>query len=329
MGPAWRILVAGADLTGRFAAYLVSLAVSDQAGIESDELRLEIADPRGEIAWPRHGALIQIALGYRDPGPVDFGTYTVDEVELANPPRRWTLRARAVALGEGPLKVRRTQSWESTTLGEVIQALAGQNNLQARITPRLAARPVARLDQTNESTLALLTRLGQQHDAIATVKTGWLLFTARGSGETVTGLPMPGLTLTPEEVSEWRVSLAQRERHDAVEARYYDRGAAAESWVRAGDSEGSSVYRLRRTYTDLADAQAAAEAKLKALRRGSAQLSLSLPGRVELLAETPITLSGFGDGPDGRWIVTRAEHRLDGGGYRVSLDAEREELEID
>ena len=331
MRPIWSLTADGTDISARLGEFLVALSVTDKAGIDSDELTLEIADPRGEIPWPRHGATLAVALGYTHTGAVAMGEYTVDEVELSNPPRRWAIRARAAELRESGLKVRRTKSWEASTVGQIVSEIAAANGLIGKTAPTLASKPIARLDQTNESDLSLLTRLSRQFDAIATVKVGTLLFTPRGTGRTVSGQALPAVTLRPEEVTDWRVSLADRDSYTAVEARWYDRDAAEEVVERAGsagsgDSGGgqeAGVYRLRKTYTDAESAKTAAAAKLAALARGTAQLSLRLPGRPALAAESPLVLSGFGDGIDGTWILASVEHRLDGGGYQTSCEGER------
>lgn len=325
MRPVWTIRADGTDISDKLAAFLISLSVVDKTGIDADELTLEIADPRGEIPWPRHGARLAVALGYAHTGAVAMGEYGVDEVELSNPPRRWSIRARAAELREGTLKVRRTKSWEGSTVGAVVADIASANGLIGKTHPALASKPIARLDQTNESDIALMTRLSRQFDAIATVKVGTLLFTPRGTGQTVSGQALTSVTLKPEEVTEWRVSLADRDRYTAVEARWYDRDAAEEVVERAGEGDGEAVYRLRKTYTDAEAAKTAAAAKLGALSRGTASLSLRLPGRTELAAESPVVLTGFGDGIDGEWILASVEHRIDSGGYQTAIEGEHGE----
>jgi uncharacterized protein len=137
-------------------------------------------------------------------------------------------------------------------------------------------------------------------------------------------MPMPTQYRTPA-VSTWRVSVAEQDQYSAVEARSYDRDQARETWSRAGDAqaEGEAVYRLRQTFPDQARADAAAQAKFRELDRGKTALSLTLPGRTDILAETPLDLAEFGDGIDGRWIVTRATHRIDSGGYVTEIEGER------
>lgn len=71
-----------------------------------------------------------------------------------------------------------------------------------------------------------------------TDKVGTLLFTPRGTGASVGGQPLPAVTLAPEEATDWRVSLADRDSYSAVEARWYDRDAAEEVEEHAGAATG-------------------------------------------------------------------------------------------
>ena len=110
-----------------------------------------------------------------------------------------------------------------------------------------------------------------------------------------------------------------------MEARIYDRDQAEEEWVKAGDDgEGEGTYRLRGTYPDRARAQAAADAKLASKSREETSMALTLPGRTDIAAETPVNLAGFAPELDGRWIIIRATHTLDSGGYVLAVEGERE-----
>lgn len=326
MTPAWTISADGEDVTARLADYLVSMTLTDQDGIESDSLSIEVADPLAQIALPRLGAKLSVSMGYASPGPVAMGDFVVDGVELSSPPRRISIRAHSADLREG-IKERKDKDWEGKTLGEIVQAIAGEQGLTAAVGEDLKDKTVERADQTNESDISFLTRLGQQYDAIVSVKAGRLILAKRGQGAAVSGQPMDEVELVPGDVTSWSLSLSEAEEYTAAEARYYDRETAQEEWVRSGAADGASTYRLRGTYSSRDAAQSAADAKRGSLDRGTTSCSITLPGRTDLAAETPLNLAGFDPELDGRWIVTQATHRLDGGGYTVSVSAEREAAE--
>ena len=67
-----------------------------------------------------------------------------------------------------------------------------------------------------------------------------------------------------------------------------------------------------------------AQARLDALNRGEVRLELSLrPGVPTVSAEGAMTLNGFREGVDGRWLTVRVVHEIGGGGYFTEVAAER------
>ena len=88
---------------------------------------------------------------------------------------------------------------------------------------------------------------------------------------------------------------------------WYDMETGDRTEVQAGD--GEPVYTLRENYIDEVTARQAARSKLDMLQRGTATLSLTLrQGNPVIGAETPLTLTGFREGVNGRWIATRVTH---------------------
>ncbi len=84
------------------------------------------------------------------------------------------------------------------------------------------------------------------------------------------------------------------------------------------------MYALRDDQVDEATARYAAQARLDALNRGAVRLELSLrPGVPTIAAEGTLTLNGFRNGVDGRWVAVRVRHSIDSGGYATEVSAER------
>ena len=173
--PAWRVVLDGNDLTDRIAPRLIDLTLTECRGGEADQLDLRIHDHDGRMALPRRGVTLTVAIGWRDTGLVDKGTFRVDEVEHSGAPDIITIRARSADLTQ-KIRTRRERSWHDVTLGKVLRGLAGEHGLKAQIDAKLADIAIPHLDQTGESDVHLLQRLGKQYDAVATVKNGTLLF---------------------------------------------------------------------------------------------------------------------------------------------------------
>ncbi len=86
-----------------------------------------------------------------------------------------TIRARSADF-RTTLNIGREKSWHQTTVGDVIREIATRHNLQMAIGQDLSDRPLDHLDQTNESDASFLMKLARQYGAIASVKSGNLLF---------------------------------------------------------------------------------------------------------------------------------------------------------
>lgn len=188
--PQWRVVLDGTDLTERIAPRLLDLTLTECRGGEADQLDLRIHDHDGKMALPKRGVRLAVALGWKATGLVDKGTFIVDEVEYSGAPDIITVRARSADL-TADMRTRRERSWHNTTLGAVLNTLAGEHGLTPRVADALARIKLPHLDQANESDMNLLTRLGQRFDAVATVKGGALVFAPIGAGTTATGKPLP------------------------------------------------------------------------------------------------------------------------------------------
>lgn len=324
--PAFRVELAGVDLTKDLARRLVSLSITETRGEEADQLDLTISDHDGRLALPNKGGIVSVALGWEGRALVDKGRFKVDEVEHSGPPDVITIRARSADFTEA-LAVRRDQSWTTTTLGQVIGDLASRNGLQAAVAPELASRQVAHLAQSSESDANLLTRLGRQYDAAATVKAGRLLFSPVGRGSTPSGRALPSLTLNRGDGDRHAYKTADRDSNGSVKANFHDVAGGKRGQVEAGGGgQGTEAKVLRRTFASEAEARTHAEAEARRLARGVAELSFTLAlGRPEIYPEQRVQVLGIKPTIDaGRWLVKSATHALSAGGEGLTTSLELE-----
>jgi phage protein D len=248
-----------------------------------------------------------------------MGLYTADEIEESGWPRTLTVQAKAADM-RASLKVKRTRSWDETTLGAMVRAIAPAHGLTAKVGDDLASVAVPHVDQTEESDLHLLTRLAMEHDAVAKPGGGYLLFVPRGEAKSATGTSMPALAIKGEDVQRWSLSAAGRGKYLAVKAYWHDVAAAARKEVQAGS--GEPAFTITRPFPTEAEALSAAKGKLDALERGTATLDLTVAGLPKLAAECGLNVSGLSPSADGGWVVTKVKHTLDDSGYRCDVSAE-------
>lgn len=320
--PAFRLTVDGLDIAYMVSPRLMSLELTDNRGVEADQLSITLSDHDGLLSIPPKGAVLRLWLGWSDTGLVDKGTYTVDETEHSGAPDVLSIRARSADLRKG-LKTKRERSWSNTTLGKVIGDIAMGNNLTSTVAGALGTLPILQLDQANESDANLISRLGKEFDAVASVKAGCLLCMPAGGGKTASGLNLPHITLTRADGDQHRYLQADRDSYDGVRAYYYDVNSAKKQEAIAGG--GDNLKDLRHTYSDQQSALRAARSEFRRLQRGSATLTYNLAvGRPDLIPELTYTLQGVKEEIDEIiWYGGNVHHSLSAdGGYTVSLELE-------
>ena len=145
---------------------LVSLSITECRSEQADQLDITLSDHDGLLELPAV-AWSCGSFGWSDArGMVDKGTFEVDEVEFSGPPDVVTLRARSADMSNA-LRTRHAQFPQDDHQGH------------RRPSPRrTSSRPwlarggtkIAHIDQTDESDLAFLNRIGKRYDAVATIK---------------------------------------------------------------------------------------------------------------------------------------------------------------
>lgn len=354
--PAYQVLVDGKDISAAIRPRLGSMAITDNRGFTADTIEITLDDSDGQLQMPRRGATLRALIGWQSGALVDKGTYLIDEVEHSGSPDVLTIRGKSADLRGGMNKLRE-RSWHQTTVNSIVEQLATPYQLTPCVGDSLKGQQIDHIDQTNESDLSFLTRLAVQCDAIATVKSGRLMFIKAGQGTTASGMPLPTITITRQDGDQHRFSVADRDAYTGVTAYWQDNKAAEKKKVEVkrkkkatkkeeqqlppgvvinkkenellvGSSE--NVKELRHVYASQANAMRAARAEWEKLQRGVAEFQITLArGRPELYPEQPTTVRGFKPQIDeADWLLTQVVHDLTNQGYtnRLQLEVKLDEL---
>ena len=320
--PIFRLTVDGHDIAQLISPRLMSLELTDNRGLEADQLSLTLSDHDGSLSIPPTGAHLRLWLGWSDSGLIDKGSFTVDETEHSGAPDILSIRARSADLLKR-LKRKRERSWSNSTLGQVLGEIAANNALNSRIADALEHLSIEQLDQTNESDLNLISRLGAAFDATVTIKAGCLLCMPAGGGKSVTGLDLPHITLTRSVGDQHRYLKADRDSYTGVRAYFYDLNSAQKKHAIAGGED--NLKDLRHTYSDRQSALRAARAEYNRLQRASTTLSYTLAkARPDLIPELTYTLEGIKEDIAAIiWYGGNVQHSLNAdSGYTMSLELE-------
>lgn len=319
--PVYQVLLNGRDLSPIIQPRLVDLTVSLHRGNEADQLDIRLEDADGQLAIPEKGETVSIAMGWQGGLIVDQGDFIIDEIEHSGAPDVLTLRGRSADFRE-KLKIRRTRSFDKKTLQQIINEIAHAHQLETRIDDQLGQETIPHIDQTNESDLAFLTRLGQRLDAIATIKKNKILFFPKDAAVNARGEALTPLNLSRSDGDQHSYHIALRDAYTGVQADWYDVTIARRQTLTVGASDTAKC--LATTFKTRRDAEIAARAEWQRLQRGSASFKLTLSlAHPDIAPQTPLTVTGFKPLIDQiNWRVDKVSHQLGSNGFISMIEAE-------
>ncbi|OTA14872.1 phage protein [Xenorhabdus vietnamensis] len=236
--PAFRLEINNKDISGKIQSRLISLTLTDNRGLESDQLDIELDDADGMLSLPRRGDILTLELGWDDHPLTSKGKFVVDEIEHVGAPDRLTIRARSTDF-RGDLNVKREFSYHKQTLENIVSTIATRNQLKFKISEELKGISM-HIDQTNESDVSFLTRIAKQEGAIASVKNGELLFVRQGQNKTASGQDIPPVLIIRQSGDNHRFSLSDREAYTSVVAQWQDTRIATKQTVKLKRVESKS-----------------------------------------------------------------------------------------
>ncbi|MDE1481025.1 phage late control D family protein [Xenorhabdus bovienii] len=238
--PAFRLETNNKDISGRIQSRLISLTLTDNRGLESDQLDIELDDADGMLRLPSRGDILTLELGWHGHPLTPKGKFIVDEIEHVGAPDRLTVRARSADF-RGDLNVKREVSYHERTLSNIVSTVAVRNKLKSKMSAELRnISTLIHIDQTNESDVSFLTRLAKQEGAIASVKNGELLFIRQGQNKTSSGTAIPPVLITRESGDNHRFSLSDREAYTGVVAQWLDTRKAKKQTVKLTRKESET-----------------------------------------------------------------------------------------
>lgn len=346
-------------ITWKISDSFGSLTLTDSRGFEADQLDITLDDADGRFDLPSRGAILGLSIGWQGEPLVYKGEYTVDEVEHSGSPDIITIRARAADM-RGSLMNRYERSFDKKTIGDIVAQIANENQLKPLVDNALKSVMIDHIDQTNESSINLLTRLAEQYDAIATVKNGNLLFITAGAGKTASGKPLPTIRITRADGDSHRFAVAEGDNYKAVKAYWHDTDTGKRGEVAIDEnsevkkikkknkkgkpskatkvvveqsepitSDTDQIKTLRHTYKTEQSALRACKRELERLKRGTASFSLTLAtGNPELMPELPVQVVGFKRQIDSsEWIITQVTHSISDSGFTTAIECELKVIE--
>lgn len=310
MTPIYRIEKDGIDITGNFNDRATSITVRLDSGGDSDTCRIVVDDRDRALARPQTGASLTVSLGYVELGVAMMGIFEINDVTYEGPPRQVTITGTSVGF-RSAVKGPAIKEFDGKTLGEIVGEIARTAGVPAVVDPELAARKVPYKNMIS-SPLHLLQDLERQYGAIAKFEFGRLVFGKRDATQTMSGDFLPIVVLRPEDFGTWSIRHNDRALHSSVKASYRDKDTHDIRWLDILNPHAEVQdlpFRIGRIFNSKDEAEAAAQSMLGTLNRATGEGTLVLAkGDPWLRDQQQVLVSGMGDGVDGHFTVSTAEH---------------------
>jgi len=323
--PKIEVTIDGNPVAGAFYERLISITVADKEGVSADTFDMELNDgPPQFLAIPRKGAVVDIKLGYGSAR--SLGKFTVDKVACKIFPFSMSISGKSADLRSGKLKENQERHWDKSKLKDIISEIAKESGLEPAVDADIGEFEYEWVAQQDETNTQFIRRLEQRHNALATIKNGKLVFAKRGSGKSASGTFAGTVVVTPDILIQSSGSFESNDRtkYKKVVAYHQDKDKAERVVIEAdGDADGDSVYRIPEPFSSIEEADKAAQAKAKNLKRGEGTASATIIGDTSVTAGAALLFKDVRPGLDGvPYVIETSTHNYTKpGGYTTAISA--------
>ncbi len=335
--PNFFISVGDTDITEKVRKGLINISLDDYGGSSKQTDQIKVAIVSESLRIPARGVKVTLGLGFGTQ-IVNKGVYVVDGGSSGSEPRVVEFTAKAApmnsAKGLNTVQSKKTRSWTSHTIGDIVAKVATDNGLTARVSSRFASEIIEQFDQVGESDANLISRLADRFDAVSKVAGGYWMFLPRGSGESATGKPLKHYTLKRQGNTRWSYSRNGRSGDSGSNEgssgdtstfviKYHDQATGTIKELRSGS--GEPVIEAPFVEPSLEDAQQLLPGLSSSSQKKEITMSHTMPATLELLsltAECKITTTGYGPDEDRDWTISNLNMTLGEGGFSIRLSLE-------
>lgn len=318
--PKFEIWKGGENFTANFNNRAVSIQVDLVSGNGGgDTCAITVDDRDYLVASPHVGDGLEIHLGYEEIGLALIGTFMIDKVIFAGPPRTITITGNSVNFS-GSIKSSVTQNFEKKKLSDIVSDLLKDSGYTAQIDESIGSTEIPYMN-VNASPLSTLDTLARQFGGVLKFNGNTASISKRDFNTSASGESLFQTVLREEHFAEWKVEHNTRHQYDKVTARYKDPDtnkeleAVAETMssgflTQNGQGEGGDkVFGLKNLFPTKEFAEAAAKAKQQQLddSLGQGQFRLA-QGDPWIRDSMRLILQGFRSGIDGAYQTDMVRH---------------------
>jgi len=326
------VIVAGpktSNLVPLWGSKLLSVAIVDQAGYESDEAILTFSAP--PFSPPPKGTKYTISAGMLPGAAAQFGTFTVSRTAFGGSPEdgeTMEVHCRSADFIDN-MKASGSKHYDKEggfgTAGKIFQDLAAEAGVSALVSSAIENIEIPYRLRWNQSVLDFATELADEVGAIVKPQAGKLVVLERGKGQSGSGKDLPPILIVRRRGYAWDVDIEERPAHEKAETSWYDdKTGRLQRETESFGCAGGPISPLHLTPSKT-EAKKTAGAVASALTRWTGTGSFEIRGDPFAVAGAPVTLAGFGSTIEGiNWIASVVTHTIDpeGGGWTTMVEGE-------
>lgn len=253
---------------------------------------------------------------------LDTGECALDDISCDGPPNVLTLKATSLPSDTATAQTQKNQAWEAYYLSRIAQEIAGRAGMKCMY--ECDTDPYySRVEQVRQSDIAFLSTLCHSAGISLKVTANTLVLFDQAKYEAAE----PVITISPGcGYTKYKVKTGQCDtQYGACKIAYTDPVTKATYTGTYKDPEAESdaqVLTLNMRVSSNAEAEALAKKMLRLKNKFERKCDFTFPGNPDLVAGVTVKLKGWGMF-DGKYIIAKAVHSLDGSGYTTKITLRR------
>lgn len=320
------IWVDGVNVTDRISPLLISLSVSDRAGVTSDSATIELDDTNGRAILPSDRAAVSIKLGWDGDGVAEIFRGTIDGSPRADGSRSGrTISITAKSMDvRGKAKQGQRRHFDDETIEKALQETGREAGITVTVHPDLASILREYIGLDDESFAEFGERIAGEVGGTFKIVGDRATLTKRNGGVNAAGVALATVqAIWGENLHDYSITpIAGRRLEKSVRTRWYDPKAAEYKTTDAETgTEGATT-----TYYDIFDAadesssQHRASALAAELDRESGKGTVTIEGNIGAQPEGSCVVARCRPGIDGTYRIEGVTHDYSRSGWITRLE---------
>lgn len=316
----------GAAVSSRLLGGDREVTYTDPASGEADSLDISVHDRDWNwiAAWlPAEGDTLEATIRTMnwtregDNKVLPCGTFILDDFSFSGWPVAGTISSVSVPADSSFRETKRTKTWENVTVEEMAKEIAGRAGIALAWDAGGAAPSIKSVEQIQQTDCEFLMDVCSDYGLAMKVYAKRLVIYDR---EAYKKRP-PVAVLAPGDLLSWSWKTSLVGTYTGGEYAYTDPGSEEEINVKVGS--GPRILKLSGKADSAVDAERKLIAAIAAANHGHTTLSVSLMGRLDMVASQCVSVTNLGQ-LGGKYFIDKATHRV-GGGYTTDLELSRVE----